>query len=83
LLASNGALQYTYNVGANPFAIAYDGSYMWITNTGANTVLKIRPLIRGAVTATTLPTQSYPVGVAFDGVNMWIANYNSGTVSKM
>jgi hypothetical protein len=46
-------------------------------------VTKMRPTIRGAITWTTFPTQSYPVGVAFDGVNMWIANYNSGTVSKM
>jgi DNA-binding beta-propeller fold protein YncE len=40
--ARDGAIVGTFNAGAAPLKIAFDGANMWVTNPTANTVTKIR-----------------------------------------
>jgi DNA-binding beta-propeller fold protein YncE len=76
LRASDGTLIGTYPVGHTPYFMAFDGSNIWVTNGGDNTVTKIRAS-SGALVGT------YPVGlrpdmVAFDGSNVWVTNDGGG-----
>ena len=50
--------------------IAFDGTNMWVTNRGDDTVTKLSPA--GAMLGT-FAVGSDPVGIAFDGTHMWVA----------
>jgi len=41
LRASDGNLQGTFNVGQGPRGVAFDGTNIWVANSGGNTVTKI------------------------------------------
>jgi DNA-binding beta-propeller fold protein YncE len=79
--ASDGVTLGTFSVGTSPAGIAFDGTNIWVTNRGSNTVSELR-----ASDGTTLGTFSVvgalPVGIAFDGANFWVANNGSNFVSK-
>lgn len=68
-----------YNVGTDPLLLVSDGSNMWVSNNGSNTVSKVQQST-GTVLST-VAVGSHPEGVAFDGTNIWVANYGSNTVS--
>ena len=69
----------TVTAGTSPNGIAFDGTSIWVANTGSNNVSKINPSTN-AVTAT-VTAGTVPYGVAFDGTSIWVANYNSANVS--
>jgi YVTN family beta-propeller protein len=71
----------TIPVGADPRGVAFDGTNIWVTNTGSGTVSKINPTTNTVTATVTVGTN--PEGVAFDGTNIWVANYGSNTVSKI
>jgi DNA-binding beta-propeller fold protein YncE len=75
LLASTGATVGTYTVGSNPAAVAFDGTNIWVTSYGNNTVTEL--LAATGATVGTYAVGSGPAGVAFDGANMWVTNGNS------
>jgi hypothetical protein len=54
-----------------PYAIVYDGKYMWVTLGMFNTVAKLA--VTGAVVGT-YPAGTGPNGIAFDGTNIWITD---------
>ncbi|MEQ1558249.1 MAG: hypothetical protein ABL933_04835 [Methyloglobulus sp.] len=54
--------------------MAFDGSFLWRTDTGNRTVQKINP-ITGAVVFKFVPA-FYVVGIAWDGQNLWLSEYN-------
>ena len=58
--------------GLAPCGIAFDGTNMWTSNYGDNSVTKVFP--NGTMTNYT-GTGLDPYGIAFDGTNMWTANY--------
>jgi len=62
----------TFPVGSKPQFVAFDGTNVWITNQGSNSVTKLRAC-DGEVLGT-FPTGGLPVGIAFDGANVWTAN---------
>jgi DNA-binding beta-propeller fold protein YncE len=71
----------TYPVGSNPYGVAFDGSNIWVTNFGSNTVTKL--LASGGALVGTYTVGSNPYGVAFDGTNIWVANDGDSTVTKI
>jgi hypothetical protein len=59
-----------------PNGMAFDGTNMWVTDQGRNTVRK-------GLVGQTFNVGHGPVGVAFDGTNIWVANSSDGTVTKL
>src|SRR4051794_26386353 len=68
--------------GNNPFGLAFDGTNVWIANSGSDSVSKMNPAT-GTMTETALPAGSLPLEVAFDGTNMWVTDNGTGKVSKI
>ena len=70
----------TFNAGPNPFAIAFDGTYIWVTNNGGSTVSRFNPVtgIRD-----NFPVGGNPQGLAYDGTSIWVANNGSNFISKV
>jgi YVTN family beta-propeller protein len=71
----------TVPAGNNPNGVAFDGTNVWVTNNGSNTVTKINSST-GAVIGT-YGVGVNPRGVAYDGFRIWVANYGSNTVSQI
>jgi DNA-binding beta-propeller fold protein YncE len=68
LRASDGKNLGNFQVGGSPLAAAFDGANVWVTNSGSNTVMKLRAS-DGTVLGTFAAGQ--PFGICFDGANMW------------
>ncbi len=71
----------TVALGTEPYAVAFDGVHVWVTNYNDNTVSEIDPS-----TATVINNFSVgknPSAVAFDGMHVWVTNYNDNTVSEI
>ena len=71
----------TFAVGTTPYAIAFDGTNMWVPGYGSNNVTELRAST-GAVVGT-YPVGAGPDGVFFDGTNIWVANTSDNTVTKL
>ena len=67
-------------VGANPVALAFDGTNIWVVNQGSGTVTRLRA--SDGVVLATLPVGSSPLAVLFDGTSMWVLNGGSQTLSR-
>jgi YVTN family beta-propeller protein len=59
----------------------FDGTHIWVTNNGSNTVTEL--LASTGATVATYTVGSNPVGIAFDGANIWVANSGSGSVTRI
>jgi hypothetical protein len=96
LNASGGGYIGTYAVGSDidplpplggtyyhycPYGICFDGANIWVTNSGNNTVSKLRAS-DGSLVGNYDVGES-PSGICFDGANIWVANPGSATVSKL
>ena len=68
------------SVGALPRGVAFDGTNIWVANSGSNNVTKLRAS-DGAVQGT-FAVGGQPFSVAFDGTNIWVASLNN-SVSKV
>ena len=71
----------TFAVGTTPYAIAFDGTNMWVPAYGSNNVTKLLAST-GAVVGT-YSVGNGPDGVFFDGTNIWVANTTDNTVTKL
>ncbi len=71
----------TFVAGTNPAGMAFDGSNVWVTNSGGNNVTKLRA--SDGLNLGTFPVGSSPGGVAFDGANIWVVNAGSKNVTKL
>jgi DNA-binding beta-propeller fold protein YncE len=60
--------------------VAYDGQFIWVTSSAANTVSKLRASDGSLVG--TYAAGLGPLGVAFDGANIWVANNGTSSLSK-
>ena len=65
-------------VGDGPTGIVFDGANIWVTNTGDNTVTKLRAS-DGSVVGTYMVGLS-PNGIAYDGTNIWVTIEGFSTV---
>ena len=71
----------TFEVGAAPYDVAFDGANIWDTNYSGATVTKLRAS-DGKVLGTFAVGQE-PYRLAFDGANIWVTNAGSNNVSKL
>ena len=71
----------TYTVGTSPSAVAFDGTNIWVANTGSGNVTELSAST-GAVVGTYF-IGSAPYGVAFDGTNIWVTSYFNSNVTKL
>ena len=84
LRASDGAILGTYTIYAG--SICFDGTYIWVTNTGNSdttngNVIKVKAS-DGSVLGNYMVGIG-PDGICFDGTNIWVANVISNTVTKL
>ena len=74
----------TFGVGSGsqsaPSGLAFDGTSMWISAFGDNTVVKMA--LDGSVLGT-YSVGSGPKPLVFDGANIWVGNTGSNTVTKL
>jgi YVTN family beta-propeller protein len=69
----------TVTTGFNaPEGILYDGAHVWVTDTGAGTLLKLDAA--GAILQT-VTVGSAPLLSGFDGTNIWVPNNGSNSVT--
>lgn len=80
-LPNDGEIPGTVVVGKNPVRILFDGTNIWVTNVGSETVTKLRA--SDGVTLGTFKVSSGPIDMAFDGTNIWITNGGSGKITKL
>jgi DNA-binding beta-propeller fold protein YncE len=65
----------------DPIGVAFDGTNVWVANTGDGTVSKVRT--NDGVVVGIFPVGSRPPAICFDGTNIWVTNRGDGTVSKL
>ena len=63
----------TIGVGSDPTGVSSDGTHVWVTNTGDNTVTELDASTGSVVQ--TIAVGSFPTGVSSDGTHVWVANY--------
>ena len=82
LRASDGEILGTFPVGDRPRSqIVFDGTYIWLTNSGDDTVTKLRA--GDGTVVDTLRVGKGPRAIAFDGVFVWVGNTDSDNVTRL
>jgi YVTN family beta-propeller protein len=71
----------TIPVGSGPLDVSSDGTHVWVTNFGEETVSEIDA--SSGTVIRTIPVGRYPFGVSSDGTHVWVANTSDGTVSEI
>ena len=66
--------------GSGPQALLFDGTNIWTSNYGDNTVSK---LDQYGIWHSTFPVGNLPFGLAFDGNSIWVANNSDSTVTQL
>jgi YVTN family beta-propeller protein len=80
-LDNAGAILQTVTVGFHPWAPAFDGTSIWVPNSGSNSVSVVR-VSSGAVLATlTGNGLNGPLSAAFDGQRVLVTNNSNNSVS--
>lgn len=69
------------SVGVSPVTAAFDGAFMWVTNSGSNTLSKIDVATNQVVG--TVGAGPEPRGLAFDSAFLWVTSSMSATVRKI
>jgi len=69
-------------VGTTPYGACFDGTNIWVTNTGDNTVSKILANTGEVLGTYTVSPGGSPYGVCFDGTYIWVADY-TGYLTKL
>jgi 6-phosphogluconolactonase len=69
----------TTTTGFNaPYGILYDGAHIWVTDTGAGTLLKLDAGLNILQTVTVGARPGFPV---FDGANIWVPNSKDNSIT--
>jgi len=64
-----------------PYALAFDGSNVWVTEKGTNSIAKIRA--SDGTLLGTFSAGSGPTWVTFDGTNLWVVDNSGDTLTKI
>ena len=72
---------FTVSAGANPFAVCFDGTNVWVANYTDGTATKFIASTGANVGTYTVGT--HPQGICFDGTNIWVANKGGNNVTKL
>lgn len=81
---SDGSLvQVIANAGAS--GIATDGTHVWTTDEGSNTVTELDESTGAVVATLTGPSYGFlgPIGVTSDGTDVWVANGDGRTIMEL
>ncbi|HET7865313.1 MAG TPA: YncE family protein, partial [Burkholderiaceae bacterium] len=68
---SSTAVEATVTVGTTPLGVASEGYYVWVTNTGSNTVSRLGAWVGSAV-QTTVTLSAAPQTILYDYANLWV-----------
>ena len=68
-------------VGTSPQGVAFDGTNIWVANSGSANVTKINAATD--TTVGTYPVLAGPSGLAFDGTNIWVTDRGANKVTKL
>jgi len=71
----------TISVGSSPYEITSDGTHVWVTNSGNNTVSEIDASTHSVIS--TISVGRFPCGITSDGTHVWVANKDDNTVSEI
>src|SRR2546425_246812 len=74
--------QKTIAVGTNPFALAFDGTFIYVGNLNTNGVMRIRAGT-GVVEGSPIPAASVPVALAFDGTFIYVVDLIDSNVRRI
>jgi YVTN family beta-propeller protein len=78
--AAASAVINTINV-AYPVGVSSDGTHVWVTNLGENTVSEIEASTGEVIN--TINVGKLPLGVSSDGTHVWVTNHTDNTVSEI
>jgi outer membrane lipoprotein-sorting protein len=81
LLAADGSLVGTYDVGDIPREVVCDGDNIYVANRNSNSVTKLRA--SDGFNLGNFPAGYMPWGLAFDGANLWVTNIGASTLTKL
>jgi hypothetical protein len=77
---SAGQSKGDFPVGTAPVGVVFDGTSIWVTNSGSDDVTKLgldgNPL-------GTFKVGKGPSSIAFDGTNIWVGNTGDGTITPL
>jgi len=71
----------TFPVGRYPLGIISEGENIWVSNSGDDTVTKLRG--SDGFLLGTFPVKNGPAYLAFDGSSIWVADSLSNNVTKL
>ena len=81
--ARTGAAEDTIALGGSPNSVAFDGSWIWVSQANAGTVSVIDPATNNVVRTINTGAGSSPAGLAFDLTNIWVANEGGNNVMRL
>jgi DNA-binding beta-propeller fold protein YncE len=80
MMSSTGSIVGTYQPGDSPSAVAVQGDYVWVANSGSDSVLKLRSA--NGSTLVTYDVGDSPAALVHDGASIWVANSGSDNVMR-
>ena len=80
LRARDGTVLGTFAVGSAPVGVRFDGTNVWVANSGSNNVTKLQAST-GKVLGT-FAVGAVPQDLVYDGANIWVANTSSNTMTQ-
>jgi YVTN family beta-propeller protein len=80
-LDSSGAIVATVPGFNGPTSLVFDGSYIWVANDAANTIVQVDILNNSILNTVTVGANPYDG--CFDGTHLWFPNSGSNTISKV
>jgi hypothetical protein len=79
-LSPAGQVIRTFPIQGEPYAITFDGTYLYFVDINSNFLKRMDPVTGNVVV--TSPTGTSPDALIFDGAHFWVANSGDNTVSK-
>ena len=64
-----------------PNQVVFDGTHLWVANSGGSTLTEVNPSDGSVVQV--LSGFAGPQGMAFDGRHLWVANENDDLVTEI
>jgi hypothetical protein len=61
----------------NPAGLCFDGTNIWVTNKGDDTVTKLLASTGATLGIYTVSELTTPGPIAFDGINVWVGDLTS------
>ncbi len=83
---TSGTIVHTYPVGNGPNALAWDGLFLWVSNSLDNTIIQIDPDRDSAVdpgaVGEPIAVGRTPNALLWDGTSLWVANRGDSTIMR-